>query len=76
MTRINCNVECFDSDRIALGRLFGDQVEDDPWVIFHGKSASNSAAIETDGFSFIALPGLALGSLAVSRRKHLRHSLC
>lgn len=42
----------FDPERVANDRLFGGFVDEDPWVIFHGTSASNSESIEKQGFTF------------------------
>jgi hypothetical protein len=41
----------FDYERVStLGQLFSDEVEADPWVMFHGTSGYNARSIETNGF--------------------------
>ena len=52
MNRHQHQVEQFDADRVYKGRLFGNHFEEDPWVIFHGTSASCSGDIETNGFQY------------------------
>jgi hypothetical protein len=43
----------FDFDRIAtLTRLFSDDIDTDPWVMFHGTSGFNAEAIEREGLTF------------------------
>lgn len=42
----------FDPARLSKGRLFDDDLEEDPWVIFHGTSLSWTESIEAHGFSF------------------------
>ena len=44
--------EVIDASRVTRGRLFDDRIEEDPWVLFHGTSASNSLSIENVGFQY------------------------
>jgi hypothetical protein len=46
----------FAPDRVANDRLFGDSLDEDAWVIFHGTSAANGEAIERQGFTFASHP--------------------
>ena len=56
-SRLTFALRQFDSNRIAsLEFLFSDEVESDPWVLFHGTSGFNSEAIETQGFSSLHQP--------------------
>ena len=52
MTAPTFAVEAFDAPRAAMGWLFCEKIEEDPWVIFHGTSETNSAAIEDVGFAY------------------------
>jgi hypothetical protein len=43
----------FEADRIAaLGRLFSEEIDTDPWIMFHGTSGFNAKSVERDGFKF------------------------
>lgn len=49
------NIQEFDPDRIAaVGRLFSDKIDTDPWIMFHGTSQFSSDSIERDGFKYTA----------------------
>ena len=52
MTRSTFRQIKFDAARLAAGRLFGPEFDEDPWVVFHGTAASNGAAIENEGFTY------------------------
>jgi hypothetical protein len=45
-------IEKFNPARVANDRLFSRSFDEDPWVVFHGTSVSNSEAIEREGFTF------------------------
>lgn len=64
MSPAGFGTEPFRSERLARGRLFSDELEEDPWVLFHGTSANNIPSIETRGFTFekhpLQLEGLRL----------------
>jgi len=34
-------VEAFDPARVEADRLFGEEFDEDPWIIFHGTSTLN-----------------------------------
>ncbi|MDX0488814.1 hypothetical protein GOC53_00765 [Sinorhizobium medicae] len=43
----------FDPNRVSTsGSVFPDEIEADPWIMFHGSSQYNSESIERDGFGF------------------------
>ncbi|MGV1834681.1 hypothetical protein ACQZ6C_07960 [Rhizobium rhizogenes] len=44
----------FDPDQVSARGLFPDEIEKDPWVMFHGTSGFNAEAIERNGFAFQA----------------------
>jgi hypothetical protein len=47
------SVQKFDQDRVSnLHRLFSDEIDSDPWIMFHGTSGYNAESIERDGFVF------------------------
>lgn len=52
MSSVSFRSETYDSERARLGRLFSDEFEEDPWVIYHGTSATNSSSIERNGFIY------------------------
>jgi len=52
MTGRQNSVAEFDRSRVAKGRLFGDALEEDPWVVFHGTSALKGNAIESRGLVY------------------------
>ncbi|WP_210546581.1 hypothetical protein [Rhodoferax sp. PAMC 29310] len=52
MTGRPVTTEEFDLNRVALGRLFSDKFEEDPWIVFHGTSCENGNAIERQGLSY------------------------
>lgn len=54
MSQLACRIEPFDSSRVAMGRLFGDALEEHPWVLFHGTSACASSRIESQGLFYPA----------------------
>ncbi len=46
-------VQKFDQDRVSnLRRLFADEIDSDPWIMFHGTSGYNAESIERGGFVF------------------------
>jgi hypothetical protein len=48
-------VQKFDPDRVSTRhRLFSDEIDSDPWVMFHGTSGFNAGSIERNGFAFRA----------------------
>lgn len=52
MTAPAFTITKFDPKRVAEDRLFGGFLDEDPWTIFHGTSASNGETIERQGFTF------------------------
>src|SRR5262249_11717108 len=45
-------VQEFDADRVSsLKRLFSDEIDSDPWIMFHGTSGYNAESIERAGFT-------------------------
>jgi hypothetical protein len=47
------SVQKFDQSRVSnLHRLFSDEIDSDPWIMFHGTSGYNADSIERDGFVF------------------------
>jgi hypothetical protein len=50
---MSCITE-FNPSRLRRGRLFDDDLEEDPWVIYHGTSVCNGESIEQQGFTYTA----------------------
>jgi hypothetical protein len=49
--RVNIPIQVLDPDRIAtVAQVFSDEIDRDPWVMFHGTSGFNADAIEREGF--------------------------
>lgn len=50
-----------DFDRVRLEedlRLFSDEIESDPWIMYHGTSGFNAESIECEGFQWSDKKGL------------------